>query len=75
MPLIDKENQVVLDEKSRVKLEANAARLTGKDVKALMKARRRKESRRSKAVGSGLEAPPKNLREAFDHPERGEEWR
>jgi hypothetical protein len=75
LPLIDKENRGVINEESRVKLEANAARLTAKDIKALARARRRKESSRGKAVGSGEEAPPKSLREAFNHPERGEEWR
>ena len=59
----------------KLDLEANAARLTGKEITKLARARRRKESRRGKAVGSGNELPPKNLQEAFKHPTRAEGWK
>ena len=52
-----------------------AERLTYKDLKGIIRARKRKESRLSKAVGSGEELPPRTLKEAFEHPERGEAWK
>ena len=39
-----------------------------------MRAKRRKDSSLSKAVGSGEELPPRSLREAFAHPTRGDRW-
>jgi len=56
-------------------LHAYAARLTGKELNALLRARRRKASRKGKATNSGEEIPPSNLTEAFAHPTRGEMWR
>ena len=50
----------------------SAESLTYKDLKGIMRARKRKESRLSKAVGSGEELPPKDFAEAFSHPTRGE---
>ena len=50
----------------------SSERLTYKDLQGIMRARKRKESRLSKAVGSGEELPPKDFAEAFRHPTRGE---
>jgi hypothetical protein len=49
-------------------LEAHSAKMTGKQLTALLRARRRKESQRSKAVGSGLDPPPTSIAQAYSHP-------
>ena len=51
-------------------LHANASTLTYKDLKGIMRARKKKEARLGKAVGSGEEPPPKDLKEALNHPTR-----
>ena len=45
-----------------------------KDLKGILRAKKKKDARLSKAVGSGEEQPPKDLKEAFNHPTRGQEW-
>ena len=55
-------------------LHAYATRLTGKELNVLLRAHRRKTSRKGKATNSGEEVPPNSLTEAFAHPTRGEMW-
>ena len=56
-------------------LQALSSNLTARDLKALQRARRRKMATAGKAVGAGEEPPPRNLKEAFGNPQRGELWR
>lgn len=44
------------------------------DFNDMLKGIRKAKRKRSKAVGAGQEEPPKNLREAFGHESRGEQW-
>ena len=50
------------------------SKLSSKDLRAIQRARKRKLSSRGKAVGAGEEPPPKDLKDAFAHPTRGELW-
>ena len=56
-------------------LQAHYTKMTYKDLKGILRAKKKKDARLSKAVGSGEEQPPKDLKEAFNHPTRGQEWR
>ena len=56
-------------------LQALSSNLSARDLKALQRARRRKMATAGKAVGAGEEPPPRNLKDAFGHPQRGELWR
>ena len=56
-------------------LQALSSNMSVRDLKALQRARRRKMATAGKAVGAGEEPPPRNLKDAFGHPQRGELWR
>ena len=72
--LMINDDEEALNEGDGDELQAHAMTLNYKDLKGIIRARKKKEARLGKAVGSGEEPPPKDLKEAMNHPTRGKAW-